>query len=102
MNEITITNYAEEIDRLNKLLSEKDKEIEAKAKALKFLITNCCNDCKQKTEFAIDKLEKLLEKTQTLDVMVQSGHYINQNKVNVVFKEIIDQQIKELKEKNNG
>ena len=46
---------------------------------------------------AIAVLEKLLEKTQTLDVMVQSGHYINQKKVNVVFKDAIDQQIKELK-----
>ena len=46
---------------------------------------------------AIDELEKLLEKTQTLDVMVQSGHYINQKKVNVVFKDTIDQQIKKLK-----
>ena len=52
---------------------------------------------KEEYQTAIAVLEKLLEKTQTLDVMVHSGHYINQKKVNVVFKDAIDQQIKELK-----
>lgn len=52
---------------------------------------------KEQNQKAIEQLEQLLKKTQTLDVMVRSEHYINQKKINVVFKDTIEQQINELK-----
>lgn len=78
------------IETLTLQLQEKEKEIEYQ-ESMKILAV------KNQNQTAIAELEKLLKKTQTLDVMVQSGHYINQKKVNVVFKDVIDQQIKELK-----
>ena len=79
----TCNNDAKEIERLRKQLHTADQE------TLHFQ-----NKYFAEKQIAIDELEKLLEKTKTLDVMVQSGHYINQKKVNVVFKDVIDQQIK--------
>lgn len=49
-------------------------------------------------DYAIKELQKLLNKGQTIDILHQSGHYINQKKVNVVFKQHIENQIKELKQ----
>ena len=54
-----------------------------------------------KIKFAIDELNKLLEKVKPLDVMVRTGHYINQRKVNVVFEEDIKRKIEELKGETN-
>lgn len=93
---------------LKQQLIEKDKEITIlkevidKNKTGKFTSENVCNAISEFYEplvknMIIAELEKLLKKTQTLNVMVQSGHYINQKKVNVVFKDVIDQQITKLK-----
>ena len=101
----TCNNDAKEIDRLRGQLAEKDELLRQKIGNMKstdfirmFVENGFMVRAKEiDNQTAIDELEKLLEKTQTLDVMVQSGHYINQKKVNVVFKDTIDQQIKSLK-----
>ena len=49
--------------------------------------------------FAVEQLEKLLEKTQTLNLTIKSDHYVNQKQVKVVFEDIIMQKISELKGK---
>lgn len=120
---MTIFNGHKENFELKQQLAEKKKETKKLElmldKVLTELHTNCysglnivhfkemmLNDLggaaitynQDKIEFVIAELEKLLEKTQILDVLHQSGHYINQKKVNVVFKGTIDQRIKELKE----
>lgn len=56
---------------------------------------------KEQNQKAIEQLQELLEKTQTLNIMVKSYHYINQKQVNVVFEDIIMQKISELKGDND-
>lgn len=55
-----------------------------------------------KISFAVEQLEKLLSKSVVLEGMFLEGkHYLNQRKFNVVDKSKIEEQIKDLKEKQN-
>lgn len=86
-------------------LAEKDELLRGEIGSLKTTdFIRMCLDCgfmvdaKDKdNQEKIELLEKLLTKVTTIDVLHQSGHYINQKKVNVVFKGEIDQLIAELK-----
>lgn len=82
-------------DELLKLLAEKEKEIEEMQKQLSYcesLLVRECKECdnKFKTDFAIKQLEKVKEWLEL--------KYFNNEQIEYLTK-IIDQQIKELKEK---
>lgn len=87
------------LNSMQTLLAEKDKEIEQYKETIKEYIGT--KFVKLQNQKAIEQLEQLLKKAQTLDVMVRSDHYINQKKINVVFKGTIEQQINELKGEKN-
>lgn len=98
------------VAELKQQLAEKEKEIEklkiilnmqavqvSEEQRLSLINTNCIQY--NQNQIAIEQLEKLLEKTQTLNLMVKSGHYVNQKQVKVVFEDVIMQKISELKGK---
>lgn len=104
--------YEKHIADLEAKLAEKDKEIEklkiilnmqavqvSEEQRLSLINTNCIQY--NQNQIAIEQLEKLLEKTQTLNLMVKSGHYVNQKQVKVVFEDVIMQKISELKGDEN-
>ena len=120
-------NYKEKMDKqiadLEAKLSEKKKEIEQLKKfddlnktffdlfRTAFKEPNNVDDLfntlktmqekqgQDKILFAVEQLEKLLEKTQTLNLTIKSDHYVHQKQVKVVFEDIIMQKISELKGK---
>lgn len=54
---------------------------------------------KTQNQKAIELLQELLQKTQPLNLMVKSDHYVNEKQVKVVLEDIIMQKISELKGK---
>lgn len=91
-------------------LTEKEKEIEKYRNANMIVLGGRGQGKKHlmqikikeiQNQKAIEQLEKLLEKTQTLNLMVKSDHYVNQKQVNVVFEDVIMQKISELKGDEN-
>ena len=93
-------------------LAEKDKEIEklkiilnmqavqvSEEQRLSLINTNCIQY--NQNQKAIELLQELLQTTQPLNLMVKSGHYVNQKQVNVVFEDVIMQKISELKGDEN-
>ena len=86
----------QKIKELETKLAEKEKEIEEVKKWWSYQYER---ELKSHNQDKIALLEKLLLKVTTIDVLHQSGHYINQKKVNVVFKGEIDLQINKLREK---
>lgn len=107
-------NYIKENQELKQQLAEKEKEIEILTKQNKALVeeedlldkklkelgVDCIEDLgKSQNQKAIELLQELLEKTQTLNLMVKSGHYVNEKQVKVVFEDAIIQKISELKGK---
>lgn len=88
---------------LEQQIAEKNKDIpdtiimasrqNGKSKLVQLKFKKILND------YAINELQELLNKVQTIDVLHQSGHYINQKKVNVIFKQHIENQIKQLEER---
>lgn len=105
-------NYKQKMDKqiadLEAKLAEKDKEIEKYRNANMIVLGRRGQGKKHlmqikikeiQNQKAIEQLEKLLQKTQTLNLMVNSGHYVNEKQVKVVFEDVIMQTINELKGK---
>lgn len=84
------------IEQLKQQLAEKDKAFNwLHEKYANYIIAN-----QDKTEFAIEQLEKLANNSVILEGMfLEGGHYLHQKRYNVVGKGDIENLIKELKEK---
>ena len=89
-------------------LAEKEKEIEKYRNANMIVLGRRGQGKKHlmqikikeiQNQKAIELLQELLQKTQPLNLMVKSGHYVNQKQVKVVFEDVIMQKISELKGK---
>lgn len=81
-------------------LAEKEKEIEINKNALKKLIKNCNTvKCENKISFAVEQLNLLYKTLTTEDVWraMQKGWWLNNGKC-LQLRQIIDNQIKQLKE----
>lgn len=80
-------------------LDEKKKEIESYKETIKEWVGT--KFVKLQNQKAIELLQELLQTTQTLNLMVKSGHYVNEKRVKVVFEDVIMQKISELKGDEN-
>ena len=86
----TIKQLEEQNGRLIEQLAEKDKEVEICQNAIKKLIRNCNTVmCKNKIDYAVEKLEKVKEFLEP--------KYFDNDQINYLAK-IIDQLITEIKE----
>ena len=89
-----VVKLLNDYDRENKQLRKDNKKLTNKITKLN---KQHIKSDKELPRYVIGILEQLLNKQQTLDVMVQSGHYINQQKVNVIFAGEIKAKIQDLK-----